>query len=325
MILKRLPVLFLASILLCACSSFYPWQSAYNKDHALVGKVWNVAEARFVDQNELIADVKERDFVLLGETHNNPDHHILQAYIIKSLVSLGRRPIISLEMLNMSQTDALTNFSASYPKSSENFFKAMSWENSGWPESELYTPIIDEALTANLNISAVNISRQKTKNLMAFGLEGLTPGRIKQLQVDKPLPKITQDLLKDEIQKSHCGYATKDLLDKMVFAQFVKDAHMAWVISKSKKQNGAVLIAGVGHIRKDWAIPFHLKRLMPNATIATIAFLEVIQGGQTIADYSMNSEKISDIPYDYIWFTPRADNENACEKFKNQLKRMQTK
>ena len=325
MILKRLPILLIFPlILLSACSSFYSWQSAYNKDHVLVGKIWKTAETRFIDQDKLIADINKYDFVLLGETHNNPDQHILQAYVIKSLVNGGRRPLVAFEMLNMSQVEALTNFFESYPRSSQKFFNAVNWENSGWPDWKIYTPIVDEALAANLEISPANISRQITKKLMVLGLEGLTPSQIKQLQVNQSLPKRLQDLLKIEIQKSHCGYAPTDLLDKMVLTQFVKDAHMAWAISKSRKQKSVVLITGVGHVRKDWAIPFHLKRLIPNGTTATIAFLEVNHGGQAVTDYSTNSE-ISGIPYDYIWFTPRVDVEDACEKFKKQLKSMKTK
>ncbi len=291
MTLKRLSVLLIIPmILLSACSLFYPWQSAYHRDHVLVGKIWKTDEARFIDQDELIADINKRNFILLGETHNNPDHHILQAYIIKSLVNRGRRPLVAFEMLNMSQVKSLTKFSQSYPGSSEDFFKAVKWEHSGWPDWKIYSQIVDEALAAGLDISAANISRQKTKNLMAFGLQGLTPRLIKELQVDQTLPQSLLDLLKSEIQKSHCGYAPTDLLDKMVFTQFVKDAHMAWAISSSKKQNSAVLIAGAGHVRKDWAVPFHLKRLIPNGTIAAIAFLEVNQDGQRVADYSINNE-----------------------------------
>ena len=60
-------------IFLSACSLFYPWQSAYHRDHVLVGKIWKTDEARFIDQDELIADINKRNFILLGETHNNPD------------------------------------------------------------------------------------------------------------------------------------------------------------------------------------------------------------------------------------------------------------
>ena len=311
-------------ILLSACSSIDHWQSAYNRDHVLVGKIWSTNEARFVGQDELIADINQHDFVLLGETHNNPDHHILQAYIIKSLVNLGRRPLVAFEMLNMSQIDNLIKFSESYPKSSEEFFKAVNWENSGWPDKKLYTPIVDEALAANLKISPANISRKKTKRLMKLGLNGLSPRLIKQLRLNNTLPKILENLLKTEIQKSHCGYGPKNLLDKMVFTQFVKDAHMAWAIGNSRNQNGVVLIAGLGHVRKDWAVPFHFKRLIPNGTITTIAFLEVSQKGRDVHYYRINTET-SELPYDYIWFTPRVEIMDACEKFKKQLKRMQTK
>ena len=44
-----------------------------------------------------------RDFVLLGEKHDNPDHHRLQAWMIDALVARGRRPAIAMEMLDAEQ------------------------------------------------------------------------------------------------------------------------------------------------------------------------------------------------------------------------------
>ena len=56
-----------------------PWTSALDRDHPLVGRVYAVREGRYLSPAALLdALVGARD-VLLGEAHDNPDHHRLQA------------------------------------------------------------------------------------------------------------------------------------------------------------------------------------------------------------------------------------------------------
>src|SRR4051812_674712 len=48
-------------------------------DHPLVGRVWDVKNATFITRDALWAKLVTADYVLLGEKHDNPDHHRLQA------------------------------------------------------------------------------------------------------------------------------------------------------------------------------------------------------------------------------------------------------
>jgi uncharacterized iron-regulated protein len=69
------------------------WQSQHFQDHPLAGTIWNSAfEA--VTIKELEQAVLNARFILLGEIHNNPDHHRLQAQLIDALVKAGRWPAI---------------------------------------------------------------------------------------------------------------------------------------------------------------------------------------------------------------------------------------
>lgn len=61
-----------------ACSTM-SWKSPLGRDHSLTGRIWDVSSARFIDRETLVERLAGADFVLLGERHDNPDHHMQQA------------------------------------------------------------------------------------------------------------------------------------------------------------------------------------------------------------------------------------------------------
>src|SRR5512138_2205182 len=75
------------------------WVSTLHKNHPLVGKIWEGRAGRFVDEQALQDALGAADLALLGETHDNPDHHLLQARLIRAIVGSGKRPALALEML----------------------------------------------------------------------------------------------------------------------------------------------------------------------------------------------------------------------------------
>jgi len=80
-------------------------------------------------------------------------------------------------------------------------------------------------------------------------------------------------------------------------------------------RDGAVLITGVGHARRDRGVPAHLARHIPDAKIASLAFLEVDPAATKPADYAARFGG-EPLPFDYVWFTPKIDDADPCEKFK---------
>ncbi|MHA1548233.1 MAG: ChaN family lipoprotein, partial [Alphaproteobacteria bacterium] len=74
------------------------WQSPLQADDALVGKIWSSHEKRFVTPRLLADALTEAEFVLLGETHDNADHHRLQAWLIDR-IAMHRKPTVVMEMI----------------------------------------------------------------------------------------------------------------------------------------------------------------------------------------------------------------------------------
>ncbi|MDP6475198.1 MAG: ChaN family lipoprotein [Alphaproteobacteria bacterium] len=307
-------------IMLGACAAPSPWQAEHYRDHPLVGRIWISAEARFIERAELIAALAPAAFILLGETHDNPDHHLLQAEIVTALAATGRRPVLAFEMLDMTQSEALGEHLAQSPNDAAGIGEAAGWGKSGWPDWAIYRPVAVAGLRAGLELRAASMSRAESHGLAQTGLAGAAPEHIQRLQLDRPLPAGDEEKLRREIDAAHCGYAVEEMIDAMAFAQFARDAHMAREMS-SAGADGAILIAGNGHARNDRAVPFHLERMAPGRTVASLAFLEVLEGEEEAPAYaaSFNGEVL---PFDYVWFTPRVDIRDACERFEEQLKKM---
>jgi uncharacterized iron-regulated protein len=83
------------------------WQSTLDADHPLVGVIWDVASRRRVGEAELAARVHSADIVLVGETHDNPDHHRIQAELLGVFAARHAAPAVIFEMLDREQQPAV--------------------------------------------------------------------------------------------------------------------------------------------------------------------------------------------------------------------------
>jgi hypothetical protein len=78
------------------------WQSQQDIGHPLVGVIVDVAAHRRVSEAELTARVRAADIVLVGETHDNPDHHRLEAALVQAFSTTHPAAVV-FEMLNRQQ------------------------------------------------------------------------------------------------------------------------------------------------------------------------------------------------------------------------------
>src|SRR2546429_67817 len=86
-------------------------------------------------------------------------------------------------------------------------------------------------------------------------------------------------------------------------------------LARAGQRDGAVLIAGAGHVRRDRGVPVHLARQAPDASIASVAFVEVDAAAVKPGDYAKAFGSDA-LPFDYVWFTPKVDDADPCEKLK---------
>jgi uncharacterized iron-regulated protein len=311
----------LALLAACRTGAVGPsWRSPVGREHPLVGRIWEVQAGRFVDEATLTARIAPAPYVLLGEKHDNVDHHALQARLLRALTAAGRRPAVALEMLVPAQASALTRHLATRPRDAAGLGAAVGWDASGWPAWSMYEPIAQAALDAGLPIVVANLDRERVRAVSRQGVAALDAALVQRHGLDRPLPADAQASLAEEIRESHCGQASESVVAAMIVAQRARDAQMADALLAAPGDDGAVLIAGTGHVRNDRGVPAYLRRIAPERLTVSVALLEVDPKRLDAASYAARLEPR--LPFDYVWFTPAVDGEDPCEKFRQQLERL---
>ncbi|MGI9401229.1 MAG: ChaN family lipoprotein [Rhizobiaceae bacterium] len=301
------------------------WQSTEEVDHPLAGKIVD-STGQIVDLPEVIDAAARVDYVLLGETHDNADHHRLQAQIISELGALqqGDTASVVFEMLNYDQQDEIDRLMAN--PDPEDFGRSIGWETSGWPDWEHYQPIMEALVDHEMAVIAGSPNRDTVKAVGRKGVEALSQEQQIRFGLDITLEDNQTNGLLDAVDIGHCGLVPKTDLAPMVNVQRLKDGALADAMMSARAENGpdsnVFLIAGSGHVRKDYAVPAIIRNREPDAGIVTISFREVVNDYDYVSDYfsdKINNDVAEDPAFDFIWFTPRTKREDPCEKLRQHF------
>jgi uncharacterized iron-regulated protein len=308
--MRRVSAILVLVGLACATSHGNPWVTELYEGHPLVGRIWDVNAESFVDPATLADRAAESRYVLLGEKHDNPDHHLLQARMIRELVARGRRPAVALEMISLDRSDALAAQLAEHPKDVDALAQAVEWEKSGWLAWDYYRPIAEAALENDLPFVAANLPIGAVKAMRRLPSAPPRDGKQPDSVQTAGVPADVREILTEEIQAGHCGHAPERMVQLLVEIQHARDAQLARVLEVAGEEDGAVLIAGNGHVRKWLAVPRFLEAEPP----FVLAFTEVRADVIDPAEYTRGGV------FDAVWFTPRVDDVDPCEQFRERLK-----
>lgn len=286
------------------------WQSPFFQDHKLVGKIWDTHKNAWLTKKQFNNELLYYDHILLGEAHTNADHHILQAKVINSLVSIGVKPTVVMEMLSQQAWQGQPQTWSKYDELQE----LASMLNSGWPW-DLYAPILESVVQHQLKLFAGNISSDE---LHRWSNEQSVTKNTNFLH-EYFYSEENYKKLSKNIVDSHCGHANQGFVDFMSRAQMQRDHIMAE--SLQGKDHPVVFIAGSGHVRNDYAIPMQLRRNFKQTSYISVAFIAVQEGKDDPQAYLQDDSKL----YDVLYFTPSHTNEDPCEKFRKQLQNMHPK
>jgi uncharacterized iron-regulated protein len=325
--MRRL-ALVLTVLLTLACATpgriqLAPWQAPLEREHPLTGRIWEVRAARFVTADEVARRLVTAHWILLGEKHDNPDHHQIQAALLRSVLASGRSPAVAFEMLTADEAPAVARQLAAVPRDAEGL--AGVWKRSGWPDFKHYRPIVQAALDAGVPIVAANLPNA-TIRAVARGDAAAVPSELAARYLNRPLPPAVQTQLTNEIRDAHCGHLPPSMVTSMVLAQQARDAKLADSLivadhdhsppaagAPQKPGDGGVLIAGIGHVRADHGVPIYLERGSSRGPTVTVAPLEVRAERTTPEAYATDFE--GTLPFDFVWFTPRMDYDDPCARF----------
>jgi len=295
-------------------------QALVLRGHPWVGRAWSPATGRLQAGATLLTELAGRRFVLLGEVHDNPDHHRRQARVLRHLVAAGRRPALVVEMLSADVAGELEQVRARPDAGPEDLRRAVAWDASGWPAWEIYAPVFEAALEADLPVVPGDLPASALDALRHDGLAGLDPVLRRDLGLDVPVPDAWRRALQVRLQRAHCDLLPEEALPRMVDVQLARDAHLARTLARAAEGHGegAVLVAGAGHVRRDQAVPAWLERRGVAGSLASVALTEV-QRDAADPTAKLRERLGATIPYDWIWFTPRHPREDPCEALRERL------
>ncbi len=291
------------ALLLAGCTLIPPG-TLRDTGHPLAGRLWDVAAQGFIDEAELLRRAAPAEALLLGETHDNPEHHRLQLRILQARLAAGARPALLMEQFDVDQQAAIDE--------ARHDGKDLAPLMRGWDWTQ-YRPLVALANSARIPLQAANLPRNALRPVVREGYAALAAGELQRLGLEAVWDDARQKYMTEVIEASHCGMVTPQLRDGLVRAQRLRDATLADA-ALGKLDAGVVFILGRGHARRDVGVPLYLEARRPGTRLLSLGFVEVGAGDTAPTRYE--TEHVGGIaPYDIIWFTPRAERADPCLAF----------
>ncbi|MBU3068918.1 ChaN family lipoprotein [Aestuariicella sp. G3-2] len=279
------------------------WQSPLLQTHPLVGQIVERQSGQVIAYRELIARLEQYPMILIGEKHDNPDHHRFESRLLESLVTA--QTAVAFEMLDDGYTPALEALPDDL--SLAELKTALRWPEHGWSWDD-YGPLLSQVLQQGGQIKSANIDRSQMMAIYREGSSALSDQRrfASVARVGDDLQKPIMNL----VFESHCGKMAKEKLQPMVDIQLAKDASMAAALAgqgDTVKPLRSILITGGIHARKDVGVPRHL----PAKTRAvTLLMIEVDEQRTEAGEYPAIQQNQAD----YVWFSPMFTDEDYCSR-----------
>ncbi|WP_168224723.1 ChaN family lipoprotein [Rhodoferax aquaticus] len=265
------------------------------------GQIWDIHAQQTISLEAAMARLQASRYVLLGEKHDNEIHHALQLQVLQSLHQGGRKPTLLMEQFDTEHQAALHAAQTAAAGSTkdataqaERLADAGQLNRKGW-RWPMYRDLIAFATAQRWPVAAANLSRAEARDIFK-GSKTVT------------LPTASPALFakwEADMVAGHCGQALPaNMVTGLVTAQRARDATMAAALEATGPQ-GAVLIAGAGHVRRERAAPLYFQQASSNPATITIAFTEVDPGITQTKDYDQEG-------FDLLWFTPAQTREDPC-------------
>lgn len=206
----------------------------------------------------MIDRLKDYDVVILGEYHDNVDHHLMQLAIVKDL-SKFHNYALAFEMLN---TD-LQGFIDEAKKNKQNvkkeeLEKTIRWQDDWYYDD--YKDLIEYAFYEDNALVAANFSVKEVQKI--YDGEKLAP-----LKEGKSTTNAVKSKIKELVNSFHS--MSDEASAVFVEVQMRRDRSMAEVLASLNQPS--ILITGMFHASKDIGVPLHLKDLKPDKKVAVVA------------------------------------------------------
>lgn len=256
------------------------------------GGIIDLRTAQALTPTELVERLAPVQRVIVGEQHDNADHHALQLWLLRSMAQVRPQGSLLLEMLNPDQQPRVDEVQRSVAgqRLPDNLPDALAWQ-AGWDWS-LYGPLVSFALRQPYPLLAANLDRQELRAVYA---------KAPALVGERSNARSVTEALAMQIRDSHCGQLPESQVPAMLAVQQQRDRRMAERLLAAPAP--ALLLAGAFHGRRDLGVPLHLADLDRKQEVAVLILAE--QGHQVAATSA-----------DYVWYTPPQPAKDYCAQLR---------
>ena len=130
---------------------------AHSPPDTLAGRVWDARAERYIAPEELFQRAAQTRHVLLGETHDNAEHHRLQLRMLEALAARGETRVLAMEQFDTERQAALDAARAT-GAGAERLADAAQFERKGW-NWPLYKPLVEFALAHGWPLAPAPVGR----------------------------------------------------------------------------------------------------------------------------------------------------------------------
>ena len=262
------------------------------RDHADLGVILDLRSGERITPQRLVERLARASRVVVGEQHDNPDHHALQLWLSRELVAQRPQGSVLLEMLNPSQQTRVNQVRAETRAGRPplDAIRALAWQP-GW-DWAMYGALVRYQLRQPYPLLAANLDREEIMRIYQ---------QRPALQGQASTAAAVQQRLQRDIRESHCGLLPESQVPAMLVVQQQRDRRMAEALLAAPRPS--LLLAGAFHARKDLGVPLHLADLGAGQGNAVLMLAEV--GRQVDASMA-----------DYVWFTAAQPEQDHCAKLR---------
>ena len=249
---------------------------------------------------QLLDDLDKTKIILVGESHDQIEHHQIQVRIIQALIARGKDVVIGMEMFERTQQPVLDRWSRGL-LTEEEFLKEIQWETTWGMDYELYKGILDMAKGHHLKVLGLNLPRDFVRKIAENGMMKLSSEEKKRLP-EMDLTDRQHRAYIASIYKGH-GKGSAKNFENFYDAQCLWDEGMAeslFEFLKSSQAEGKTVLvfAGSGHVVFDFGIPKRLYHRigLPSKTIVLKAWTGKL-------DIDLTFTETSSPLADFLWIT----------------------
>lgn len=229
------------------------------------------ASARTAASTEIVAEMAKRDVVLLGEYHDEDDHHRWQVQMLSALHVQRPNMVIGFEMFPRRLQPVLDRWTKG-ELTLKQFLEQAEWEKVWNTSPDLYVPLFQFARINRIPMIALNVDNKLNKTIREKGWEQVPEAEREGVGRAAQASEAYQDYLFD-VFGMHAGVhgakGNKPSKTDASFVRFVEsqttwDRAMAEALAKRVKSDNkplAVGIVGSGHLRFGYGIPHQLRDL----------------------------------------------------------------